>query len=210
MEQHGITFSNGSVDVAATTAVGVHSFDITAKVSGDNNEATATKKVTITVNKKLLKPVLTVSGTPTDALTRGSNVSITVTAASADSVTWTNSGDLPAGVTGSGSGLTFTITGNIGTTAEAKTYTYTVTAKNADSEDLTASETITITVKNTPGEESVTAAPGEISVGRDSATGNAVISRQTVFKTTDSNTIILSVDSLFSGSPLFAWLSPEL
>ncbi|MBQ7193855.1 MAG: immunoglobulin domain-containing protein [Synergistaceae bacterium] len=68
---------------------------------------------------------------------------VTITATPSDYLTWTTSGTLPAGLTGSSSGSTFTISGTP-SAATSGDYTFTVTASHPEG---SASAVVTVNVK---------------------------------------------------------------
>ena len=117
-------------------------FDWTTFTGGLSDEE-ITMSVTLNINgSPVIAPVLSMSSQLWD-LTEGTAASaLTIEAVSGNDLSWSTSGNLPAGLTGEGSGNSFTISGTP-SAGTAGSYTYTVTASNSSG---SASAVITISI----------------------------------------------------------------
>ncbi|MBQ7733305.1 MAG: hypothetical protein IJT58_04725, partial [Synergistaceae bacterium] len=123
-ESTDTTFTISGTPATGTAANSPYTYNVTAS----NDAGKITTVVTVNV---IIAPVLSCDKEIT--LTEGEKMTdFTITATNKDTVTWSNSGTLPDGLTVSNKDNTFTITGtpNEGTAANSP-YTYIVTAENA-------------------------------------------------------------------------------
>ncbi|MBQ6772989.1 MAG: putative Ig domain-containing protein [Synergistaceae bacterium] len=137
--------------ISGTPAVGTaqnKAYSYTVKAANSAGEASAV--ITITVSA-LTAPALDVT-TASITANEGQEIdSLTITATAGNNLTWTTSGDLPDGLTGTAASdkMSFTISGTPSdSTARMDAYTYSVTAMNTAG---SASAVITITVNSTGG-----------------------------------------------------------
>ena len=140
----GLNLSTGGVISGTPTASGTFPFAVTVTDSATPTPHTATASLSITINGKL---TVTSSGTLSTAGAAGSAYSATISATGGvGPFTWAvNSGNLPTGLSLSGTTGTGTISGTISSLAAPGSYNF--TAKITDSQGgVGISGTITITV----------------------------------------------------------------
>ena len=159
----GIAFSEGTLSVGASADVGTYDFIVKADAVSGSVSASAQKNVKVVVNEPsvdddeshdiapvLAESVYSISDKP------GQEVSIAVTATAGTNLTWTLTGDLPEGITGTPDENTYTLAGTLSLADAGRTYILTVKAANesgtADAEVSIRIQDIAPEISGTSGE----------------------------------------------------------
>lgn len=150
----GLSFSDGTLRVGESAAVGTHEIQITATVVSGDITGTDTKTVTVTVRNIAPKPTVPVLTCVTPSMTvkkGGTIASLTVRSDIAPSE-WLPGGELPEGLSGRSDGDKFVISGTVSSNSETRNYVYAVRARNeaGTSEAMTITITVTGTGLVTP------------------------------------------------------------
>ncbi|MCL1845343.1 MAG: cellulase family glycosylhydrolase [Defluviitaleaceae bacterium] len=140
----GVTINEttGLITIAETTAVGVHTFTITA--TGVAGTTAATQTFTLTITQAPVAPTITSENSAT--FTYGTVGTFQVTATGDDPITFALGGTVPAGVTiNETTGLI-----TIAATTAVDVHTFTITATNDEGTSLPQNFTLTITQDDIP------------------------------------------------------------
>jgi len=135
-----INSSTGVISIAATTAVGSHTFTITAS---NNASPAATMKFTLTVNAAPVPP----------SITSANNTAVTSGAGDTFTVTTTGTTPISYSLTGAPTGVVINSTTgviSVAATTAVGSHAFTITASNAASSNATMPFTLTVTPAASP------------------------------------------------------------